>query len=216
MEIAQGQWNAFCVLRPSVRERHRPDEGVRVMLRMKSEYKKRNRGFSLLEVLVAIPLVAVGLLVIVAVFAQGVATTAAVQEELLAKQLAREALESVFTARSTQNLTFDQINNASVGGIFQDGFMPIRDPGPDGLANTADDGSPETLSFPGPDGLLGTHDDELRPLNYFDREIQIRPYVRGGGPDPDLRQIDVIVRYRTTPNSTFRTYTLSSYISRYA
>ncbi len=186
------------------------------MVEMKSKSKKQNEGFSLLEVLVAIPLVAVGLLVIVAVFAQGVATTANVQEELLAKQLGREALESVFTARSTQNLTFDQINNASAAGIFQDGFMPIRDPGPDGLANTADDGAVQTLIFPGPDGLLGTPDDEIRPLNYFEREIQIRPYIRGGGPDPDLRQIDVIVRYRTSPTSAWRTYTLSSYISRFA
>ena len=191
-------------------------EAWRARMDMKTKSWSRSKGFSLIEVLMAIPLIAVGLLVIVAVFAQGVATTANVQEELLAKQLAREALESVFTARSTQNLTFDQINNASAGGIFQDGFMPIRDPGPDGLANTADDGALETLSFPGPDGLLGTADDELRPLSYFEREIQIRPYIRGGGPDPDLRQIDIIVRYRTSPTSALRTYTLSSYISRFA
>jgi type II secretory pathway pseudopilin PulG len=178
--------------------------------------ENRKQGFSLLEVLVAIPLITVGLLVIVAVFAQGISTTAVVQEELLAKQMAREALESVFTARSTQNLTFDQINNASVGGIFQDGFQLLRDPGNDGLANTADDGAQVVITTPGPDGLLGTADDEVRPLNYFEREIQIRPYIRNGGVDPDLRQIDVIVRYRTSPNSTPRTYTLSSYISRFA
>ena len=46
-------------------------------------------------------------------------------------------MEGVFTARNTQNITFDQIQNVASSGIFVDGFQTLRQTGVDGLANTA-------------------------------------------------------------------------------
>ncbi len=84
----------------------------------------------------------------------------------------------------------------------------MRDPGPDGLVNTADDGAVVQVIKPGPDGLLGTADDQAQPLFGFTREIEIRNITT------TLRQIRVIVRYRTANGSG--QYVLTTYLSTYA
>ena len=84
---------------------------------------------------------------------------------LLAREKAREAVESVHTARDTGELAWTKINNVGTGaGIFLADAQPMRSPGNDGLANTADDGAVEQQRSPGHDGLLNTGDDVLTPL----------------------------------------------------
>jgi hypothetical protein len=149
--------------------------------------------------------------------AQGISATYFTQEQLIAKQKAREALESVFTARSTQNITFDDLRNTASGGIFLSGFQPIRGMGTDGIANTGDDGAAplETISFPGNDGALGTADDEVRVLNDFQRQITISNVLTTGGSiDEDIRQITIDVRYSI--RGVWRTISVGSYISRFS
>jgi hypothetical protein len=135
------------------------------------------------------------------------------QDQLIATQRAAEAIESVFKARDSRVLTWAQIRNVAGasgqdGGVFADGPQQVRQTGPDGLVNTADDGAPLEVVRPGPDGLLGTADDEHVPYVGFSREIEIRDL------SPTLRQLRVIVTYRT-PQGPAR-YVLTTFLSAYA
>ena len=189
--------------------------------RMRLGRDKQASGFSLVEVIVAMVILVVGLVSLAALFGQAIGTMQLVQEDLIVKQKARETLESIYTARNTQQVTFDMIRNVSdisvggIPGIFLDGFQPLRDPGADALAATADDGAIEESVLPGPDGLLGTLDDVIRSLGSIEREIVIQPIVRADGTvNPDLRQITISFRY-TDAQGPQRTYRVGSYISRF-
>ncbi len=126
-------------------------------------------------------------------------------------------MEGVFTARNTQNITFDQIQNVASSGIFVDGFQTLRQTGVDGLANTADDAAAalESVTLSGPDGQLGTGDDQVRTLDTFDRQITISDVLLpNASVDPDVRQIQVEVRYLF--RGIRETIRISSLISRFS
>lgn len=172
-----------------------------------------DRGFSLIETMVALGVMAVVLLGAAALLTAGMQRITSAPGDLTATQKATEAIESVFSARDTHTLTWAQIQNVEGasgddGGIFLDGPQSLRAPGPDGLADTADDGAIETVMYPGPDHQLGTGDDVTVTLNGFTREIQIRDI------EPNLRSITVIITYRL--GAATRTYRLTAYISSYA
>jgi prepilin-type N-terminal cleavage/methylation domain-containing protein len=171
------------------------------------------RGFTLIESLVALGILSGGLLALALVLATGVKKLADAPIDLIAKQKATEAIEAVFQARDTRVIIWAQIRNVqggtgADGGIFLDGPQSVRTPGADGLINTADDGAVENIILPGNDGLLGTADDQTVPLTQYTREIRIRDI------NAVLRQIDVTVTYQTS-NGT-RRYSLSTYISSYS
>lgn len=170
--------------------------------------RRRSEGFSLLEVIVASMVLTISLLTMAYAYAQGMTLVAATQEETIARQKAREALESVITARNDQTLTFSQIANVSNGGIFLDGFTPLTTDGADGLPNTADDGPVETVIEPGPDGILGTADDVNVPLNQFQRRIAITSL------SPNLSQITVTIQY-TTQKGLRRQISVTTDVSNY-
>jgi prepilin-type N-terminal cleavage/methylation domain-containing protein len=169
-------------------------------------------GFTLLEVLVAMILLSVGALALASGVALSARRLTGSQDQFTASQRAAEAIENVTKARDTRVLTWAQIRNVvgagSDNGVFLDGPQSVRDPGPDGLVNTADDGAVSAVITPGPDGLLGTGDDEQRPLFGFTREIEIRDV------SPNLRQLRVIVRYRTPQGIT--QFIVSTFLSAYA
>jgi hypothetical protein len=174
-------------------------------------------GMTLIEVMICALFLAVALMALAMTMMQGISATYFTQEQLIAKQKAREALESVFTARSTQNVLFDDLQNVADGGLFVAGFQPIRGMGTDGIANTGDDASDalETINFPGNDGALGTADDEVRTLAQFERKITISPVLTPGGDvDLDIRQITIEVRFRI--RGAWQTITVGSYVSRFA
>jgi hypothetical protein len=169
-------------------------------------------GFTLVEVFAAMMLVIVGLMALAGAVAVGTRRLTGSQDQLIASQRAAEAIESVFKGRDNRVLTWAQIMNVvgagADGGVFLDGPRDVRDPGPDGLVNTPDDGAIQEIIKPGPDGLLGTADDERTPLVGFTREIELRE-IR-----PNLRQLRVIVRYRTVGGPT--QYIITTFISSYA
>ena len=119
---------------------------------------------------------------------------------MLAREKAREAIESVHAARDTGEASWATIRNAAQGGVFLDAAIAIKNPGPDGLVNTADD-------------LLQA--DQL-PAGLFTREIDILNLNFDGTAtvNPNLREVRVIVRYRL--NQVWRTYTLVTYISSFS
>lgn len=171
------------------------------------------RGFTLIEVLVSILVIAVGLLSLLAAFGVAMEATHTAKEDMLAKQLAQEAMESIVTARETANVTWAQIQNVGpLGGIFVTGLQPIQQAGADGIIGTADDSvaPAETMQDPGPDGIVGTPDDGAPiALTNFRRSITIAQAAT-----PDLRTVTITLQYTTTRGQT-RNYILSGMISQY-
>ncbi len=113
-----------------------PVRNVQVGATMKTMQNKRlaaeaqQSGFTLVEVMIAIAVMSVGLLAVVASIATAVANTQAAQEDLVARHKALEALESIYTARNSQQVAFTAINNTGNGGIFLAGPQSLNVPVP--------------------------------------------------------------------------------------
>jgi len=183
-------------------------------------------GFTLIEVMISIAIMGIGILTLVAAFATAVGSTQNAQQNLIAREKALQAMESIYTARNTQQVTFAQIANISSGGIFTNAATQLLAAGPDGLVNTADDvnypatgpcaAGPECLVLPGPDGILGTPDDVSMSLANFTRLIAIGTVLNSDGTiNPNLKQITVTVTYMTNQSSVPRTYTVQALISAF-
>jgi type II secretory pathway pseudopilin PulG len=183
----------------------------------------RTDGFSFIELIVAMSILMVGLLGLAQVFYFGLAIVGTSSAQLIAREKAREAIESVHTARDTRVITWAQIRNttppdctawptttANGGGTFINGQQNLLAAGPDGLVSTADDTGLEMT--PGPDNTLGTADDI--PFAGFTREVAICD-ING---NPNLRQITVTIRYNGSAavGSQRRTYTLTTFISSFS
>jgi len=185
------------------------------------------RGFTLIETMIAIAVMTIGIVSVLAVFGTAVAATQNAQENLIARQKALEAMESIYTARNTQQITFAQIANVASGGIFTNGPTQLLSAGNDGLVNTGDDvnfpatgvcpAGPECITLPGPDGILGTADDKALSLANFRRQIQIGTVLEADGVtiDPNLKQITVTVSYFTGGSPVARTYIVNALISSF-
>lgn len=169
-------------------------------------------GFTLVEALVAMGITVVGVMALGAAMTFGTRMLIGGQGQMTARLRAAEAVESVFKARDSRVIGWDQIRNqigaGADNGVFLDGPRDVRNPGADGLINTADDGAVEEVITPGLDGLLGTADDVRTPLTGYTREIEIRDI------GPNLRRIRVIVRHRSDVGE--REYVLTTFVSSYA
>jgi type II secretory pathway pseudopilin PulG len=192
---------------------------------MDRSMKSSEAGMSLIEVMMASLFLTVALLAVAGAMASGIAATYVSQEQLIAKQKAIEALESVLEARNTQQISWDNIQMVgvcdadNVCGAFVSGFQPIQNMGADGIPNTADDVLPiETLTYPGPDGILGTADDVTVSLSRYQRQITISTLTIPNDPnnavDTTVRRIDIDVQYSL--NGVVKTVRVSSLISKYS
>jgi prepilin-type N-terminal cleavage/methylation domain-containing protein len=181
---------------------------------MNRSRNRRQQGFTLIETMIAMVVLAFGILSLSAIFTQGVQTSYNSQIDFIAQQKAQQALESIFTARDTHILTWEQITNVSQGGVFVDGPQPMYGPGLDGIVGTADDDpkTPDTIvTGPGPDKVFGTADDIQVNLNpWMKRTIAFIP-VKG---TPNLNQITVTITY--TYEGRTSNFVLTTYISNYA
>ncbi|MGO9405106.1 MAG: hypothetical protein ACLPVW_16710 [Terriglobales bacterium] len=204
------------------------ERGVRAHARTHEE-----TGFSLIEVMLSIVILTTGLVSLLGVFGLAMASTQTTQQDMIAKQLANEAYESIVTARNTSQIDWDEIqNNAgtqyctdlpSPCGIFIGSagvaqFQPIYNAGADGIFGTADDANAgeETLREPGPDGTYGDVDDIQLPLTTFQRAIQIAPvFDVNGNLEPSVRSVTITMQYQTPRSKAMKTYVLNSFISEY-
>lgn len=167
--------------------------------------RSNERGFGLIEAFVALTMLSVGMLGIAGAFAQGMRSLSGSNLDIVAREKAVEAVESVFSSRDTKTIAWAEIRNVngetgSDGGVFLDEARPLYLAGDDGLVNTADDSSViETLM------RLGQ---TRQTLDKFTRQIEIRTI------DQALRRIRVIVRYQVGQEE--REYELVTYISSYS
>jgi prepilin-type N-terminal cleavage/methylation domain-containing protein len=179
---------------------------------------RRQKGFSLIEVMISMVIMTVGLVSLLGVFGLAMASTQTSQQNAISKQLANEALEGVLTERETANVNWSAIANTGAGGIFLSGFQPINLPGADGIIGTADDAAagPQILTMPGPDGIFGTADDVLLPLTNYQRQIAITPATdQNGNPIPTLNIVTVTVQYTNPQLKIPQNYVLTTYVSQF-
>jgi prepilin-type N-terminal cleavage/methylation domain-containing protein len=188
----------------------------------KSTCRRPDAGFTLVEVLVATIILSVSLLSLAQVLYMGLNIASTSTPALVAREKAREAVESVHTARDTFVIQWAQIRNvgapgncpagttATGGGVFANGEHDLLMAGPDGLVSTADDTGTEMT--PGPDGRLGTSDDV--PLTGYTRQIDICD-MNGNA---DLREIIVTIHFSGSNafGADRREYRLVTLISRFS
>ena len=187
-------------------------------------------GFSLIEVLIAMAILATGLLSLAGVFILGLNQLSGSSAALMAREKAREAVESVHTARDTRVISWCQIYNVSSArdaacagapaGVFLDGPQDLNNAGEDGLVNTADDAAAgiAVVMRPGTDNIMGTQDDTPSELTSYSREIEISEIMTNGVANPNLRRLRVRIRYgrmtvRDGVSMPDRVYELTTYIS---
>lgn len=184
----------------------------------RSNYDRKNeRGVSLLEIMIAAVVLISGLMLgVLPMISVAVSTMRASEEETIAKQEARKAMESIFGARDTSQLGWDSVNPVGVCntsgtittcGVFVAGAQPMYNSGTDGIVGTDDDSSAgiETVTM---------QNGETRELTEFSRAITIGQYVM---PDksisPSLKTIRVDITYPA--GALQRTYTIQGLISQY-
>ncbi len=160
----------------------------------------------------------IGLVSLLGVFGIAMASTQDSQQDMIAKQLANEALESIVTARNTSQKQWSDIQNVADGGIFLPGYQPLYDAGADGIMGTVDDAAAgyQKIHEPGPDGIYGTSDDILLPMSNYQRKIEIQPVTdANGNVVSSLRAINISVQYNTPRVQMTKTYLLTSFISQF-
>jgi prepilin-type N-terminal cleavage/methylation domain-containing protein len=198
-------------------------------LRIASSRKGGQSGFSLLEVMFAMVVLAVGMLAVLASLGFAIGANETSQQDMLARQIASEAMESIFNARNTSQLGFAAINNTGTpGGIFSPLAASPKCAGPDGIIGTADDvacttaagvvcpnGGVECLTEPGPDGIVGTADDVIVSLANFTRTITITPLLENGTTVPTLVLVTITINYTVPNHGGTKSYVLEEEISSY-
>lgn len=178
--------------------------------------RRSQKGFSLIEVMFAIVILGIGLCALMAMFGNAMYAVRYSQEDQIAKQKAREALEAAISARNDTSITFDQIQNVSNGGIFKDGFGMLYLAGANGIPGTGEDTTTlDRFILPGPDGIIGTADDVIVPLTNYQRQILIsNVYNTDGSLNTDIRKIAVTIRVTSGARGT-HDYTVTGFISRF-
>ncbi len=171
-------------------------------------------GFSLIEAMIAMVVLAFGVLGLAAMMTDGIAYMGMSQADFIAQQKAEAAIESIFYARDSKIYSWAQLQNITTApGVFLTAPEVLCDPGPDGIVDTVDDNvaNVDVIWAPGPNGILTDPANATRTaLSTYRRTIVIAD-VPG---DPNVRTITVTITYAA--GRFKRTYTLTSYISRFS
>jgi len=189
--------------------------------------KSNERGFSYIDVMIALVILMVGILASAAALTANLVRSYETEKQVIAKQIALSTIESIFSARdiartgavsgwsSIGNVGNNPNENNVPQGIFLSDFRPIReDIGWDGVAGTIDDACPAG----GACHVTGRPDNTSEVVNGFERKIVITDLQDSERPSPphaiSRRRIDVTVRYFV--NQLQREQTVSTIIANYA
>lgn len=189
--------------------------------------KNNERGFSYIDVMIALVILMVGILASTAALTANLVRSYETEKQVIAKQIALSTIESIFSARDIARPgaisgweTIGNIgNNPNSGGtpqgVFMTDFCPIRvDLGWDGVAGTIDDACPAGAACQ----VSGRPDNTSEVMNGFERRIVITDLQDSERPTPphpfSRRRIDVTVRYWV--KQLRREQTVSTIIANYA
>ena len=110
---------------------------------------KSEAGFSYIDVMIALVILMVGILALLSGISGSVIQTRGQEQQLLSKQYATSALESIMSVKETDpaRLGWDAVGNVGSNivngtpkGVFVTGIQPVKtDAGPDEIIGTADD-----------------------------------------------------------------------------
>src|SRR5215471_6936247 len=157
-------------------------------------HSSNGQGFSLIEVMIAIVILMIGLL---ALFGTALSATSHAQQDLVAKQKARELLEAVYAARDDAGMAWSQIQNDNVvGGAFKTGWDQLVRVTPNtnqilGSSTPGEGPTPDYVLAPDAAGNLTVQ----IPLDNYQRRVDILPVKYPDGTvNPNLRSISVTVR----------------------
>lgn len=167
--------------------------------------RKSQRGMTLMELLVASIVFLVGMIGTLSMFSYSVATMSWSDNEMIARQKAREAMESVVAARNSASYSWSAMANAPAG-IFTNGQTNMTQFGADGIVSTSDDSGVETILLP---------NGKTRVLLDFRRQIAITPAIVGGAPSPTLRVVTITITYPRGGQFGQGTYSMIGYISQW-
>ncbi|MBX3292558.1 MAG: hypothetical protein KF881_06665 [Acidobacteria bacterium] len=121
------------------------------------------KGFSYIDVMIAIVILMVGILALMAGVSAAVIQSKGQEQQMIARQVATSTLESIMSVKETDpaRLGWDAVGNIGSNvvngiprGIFVVGFQPV-------------------FSNPGPDLIIGTADDTGTPMRSMTRRITI-------------------------------------------
>ncbi|MEW6732646.1 MAG: prepilin-type N-terminal cleavage/methylation domain-containing protein [Acidobacteriota bacterium] len=178
---------------------------------------RTDKGFTLLEAIIAILIMTTALIALSAALVVGVNLPSYARRREVAKQLGTLIMENIIANKeaSRNGFTFDNLAYTTTTlGLFeppvgmpdtQVGARPMYQPGTDGIYGTADDDDmPNFLEFqihPGNDGQYNTGNEDILRLSEYSYKIYITNI------DNTTKQVDVVV-YFTTPFRSANSITL--------
>jgi type II secretory pathway pseudopilin PulG len=189
--------------------------------------KRKEKGFSYIDVMIAIVILMVGVLAMVGALAANLSRSFEAERRIVAKQMAMSTIESIIAAKEIRRPGildgWEAIRNAptvpdgdpdTIEGIFLINWCPIREEmGYDGVAGTIDD------ACGGTGGCFVTD----RPPNNspiiagYQRQIVITDVPDAERPTPPnpitRRRVDVTIRFFV--NQSPRTETASTIVANY-
>ncbi|MEZ5308676.1 MAG: prepilin-type N-terminal cleavage/methylation domain-containing protein [Pyrinomonadaceae bacterium] len=165
---------------------------------MRKLFNKNEKGFSYLEVMIAIVILTVGMTAQLAALSMSMVRARSSGERSAARQIASSTLESIFAARdlgsdagisSWASINTDDVD--ATNGIFLAGWKPVRtDSGADGIQGTADDACSGNGAC-----SVGTYTNNSAIRTGFQRKILIETVTENGVANPRKRMVTVKVKY---------------------
>ncbi|MCS6885495.1 MAG: prepilin-type N-terminal cleavage/methylation domain-containing protein [Acidobacteriota bacterium] len=208
------------------------------------EVNTKQKGFSLVEVLIAMMIVMVGLLALSGALLIGITLPGRARKQEIAKYMAMAIMESIIAAKESPREGFPNFQSLSntAGGRFDNGnFHPMFTAGPDGVYGTCDDGSttfncsgggvPAGSSVvrlsadPGSDGQYDSNlyatspppNDLIMVLSDFTRRVTITDTTETFGSETRVVAKDVTVEVRYgTPSGIRETITLRARLTDFS
>ena len=183
--------------------------------------KNNEKGFTYIEVIVAILIMTIGVLSLLSAISYAVLREREAEQRNTARQLTNAAMESIFAVRDLQQLSlanrvataianWDAVANvgATPQGIFLTGYNPIRqDSGFDGIEGTADDACAAGASC-----VVGGNINASAVIVGYDRQIIITNILEPNSTVSNRRNVVINVRY--TVGQSVRVETVSTIVSR--